>query len=175
MNHSATTLGKATRAFKRCLRLAAREPRSALLLSRMACWVVALTLASRLLPLPRLIRLTKPLLRRKTLENSDEAQASLALLLDRLLAADVFVFTPTCWKRAPVLYRFLALRGIETRVVFGMRKGGGGGVDGHAWLESKGRPILEPHAPNFAVTFSFPPQASPVDFEPLGEGRVSRG
>ncbi|MCA1591845.1 MAG: lasso peptide biosynthesis B2 protein [Acidobacteria bacterium] len=74
----------------------------------------------------------------------------------RLLATDFWIFTPTCWKRAPVLYRYLALHGIESRVLFGVRRDGEGLLDGHAWLEAKGRPLLETTAPTYKVTFSYP-------------------
>jgi hypothetical protein len=92
-------------------------------------------------------------------EDASEVQLRLARLLDSVLAADFWVFTPTCWKRAPVLHRYLALSGIETRVLFGVRREGGGGGDalsGHAWLEAGGRPLLEPTPPDYKVTYSFP-------------------
>jgi hypothetical protein len=77
-------------------------------------------------------------------------------VLDSVLATDFWVFTPTCWKRAPVLHRFLALRGIETRIVFGVRREGEDTLSGHAWLEREGRPLLEADAPDYRVTYSFP-------------------
>ena len=88
--------------------------------------------------------------------DAEKIQAELARLLDLLLAADFWVFTPTCWKRAPVLHRFLALRGIPTRVVFGVRREDRNALDGHAWLEAEGKPLLESTSPNYTVTFSHP-------------------
>jgi hypothetical protein len=73
-----------------------------------------------------------------------------------VLAADFWDFTPTCWKRAPVLHRYLARRGIETRIVFGVRRDGEDALSGHAWLERGGEPLLETDAPNYRVTYSFP-------------------
>jgi hypothetical protein len=103
------------------------------------------------------MRLATPLrIRRRPEGGAEEAQARTARLLDALLAADVWCFTPTCWKRAPVLYRFLALQGIETRVLFGVRRTGEGALDGHAWVEAAGEPVLEKTAPDFSVTFSYP-------------------
>jgi len=83
-------------------------------------------------------------------------QTRLARLLDSVLAADFWVFTPTCWKRAPVLHRYLALRGIDTRVLFGVRRDGSDALSGHAWLEAGGVPILEKTTPDYKVTYSFP-------------------
>jgi Transglutaminase-like superfamily len=144
------------RTFLGACRFAAREPGSALVLLRMAGWVSALSLLVRVLPLTRALGLLTPRGRRAAPPDPDAVQRELARLLDLLLAADFWVFTPTCWKRAPVLHRFLALRGINTRIVFGVRPGGGGALDGHAWLEAGGVPVLETTPPNYRVTFSHP-------------------
>jgi hypothetical protein len=141
----------------RAARLVLCEPGSALLAARMGAWVVALSLLVRLLPLPRALALVAPR-RAARVEPADAAhvQARLARLLDSVLAADFWVFTPTCWKRAPVLHRYLALRGIETRVLFGVRREGSDALSGHAWLEACGQPILEKTPPDYKVTYSFP-------------------
>ena len=142
----------------RALAFGLRKPGEAWLLVRMAAWVVLLSLAVKVLPLPRVLKLMTPRRRaRPTRDDPAEVQARLAESLDMLLRTDFWVFTPTCWKRAPVLYRYLALRGVETRVVFGMRKEGEGAVAGHAWLESEGAPVEELSAPAYAVTYVFPP------------------
>ena len=142
---------------RRAARFAAREPASALLALRMGAWVAAVSLSVKVMPLPRVMRLATPLRgRRRPAGDAEEVQARTARLLDALLAADVWCFTPTCWKRAPVLYRFLALEGIETRVLFGVRKTGQGALDGHAWVEAGGEPLLEKTTPDFSVTFSYP-------------------
>ena len=140
----------------RAARFAVREPRSALLLVRMGAWVTALTFLARALPLPRVMRLMTPLTRHTPAPDAEEVQRRLARLLDLLLATNTFVFTPTCWKRAPVLYRFLALNGIESRILFGVRRDGEKLFDGHAWLEAGGEPLLEAHPPAYTVTYSFP-------------------
>jgi len=88
--------------------------------------------------------------------DAGEVEARLARLLDSVLAADFWVFTPTCWKRAPVLHRYLALCGIETRIRFGVRREGEDTLSGHAWLEACGEPILEKTPPDYKVTYSFP-------------------
>ena len=138
------------------LRFVGREPASALLLVRMAGWVTLLSLLVRVMPLPRVLSLLQP--RRRTPANSNpaEVQARLARLLDLLLKTDFLCFTPTCWKRAPVLHRYLALHGIETRILFGVRRDGDNLLAGHAWLEAGGRPLLEVEAPDYTVTFAFP-------------------
>ena len=145
---------------RRAARFAAREPSAALLALRMGAWVAAISLSVKAMPLPRVMRLATPLRRRsRRAGDAGEVQARTARLLDALLAADVWCFTPTCWKRAPVLYRFLALSGVESRVVFGMRREEGGRVAGHAWVEAGGRPILEACPPDYSVTYVFPPGA----------------
>ena len=142
----------------RAARLVLSEPGVALLALRMGAWVVALSLLMRLMPLPRAMRLVAPRRTRRRPSDAAEVQLKLARLLDSVLAADFWVFTPTCWKRAPVLHRYLALSGIETRVLFGVRRVGDGGeaLSGHAWLEAEGHPLLETTPPDYKVTYSFP-------------------
>ena len=141
----------------RAARLAVCEPGSALLAARMGAWVVALSLLVKLMPLPRAMALVAPRrARREPTPDTARVQARLARLLDSVLAADFWVFTPTCWKRAPVLHRYLALSGIDTRVLFGVRREGVDTLSGHAWLEAGGQPILEKTPPDYQVTYSFP-------------------
>ena len=142
----------------RAARLVLSEPGSALLALRMGAWVVALSLLMRVWPLPRTMRLVAPRRAGTRPVNADAVQLRVARLLDSVLAADFWVFTPTCWKRAPVLHRYLALSGIETRVLFGVRREGGVGnaLSGHAWLEADGEPLLETTPPDYKVTYSFP-------------------
>lgn len=80
----------------------------------------------------------------------------LANLLDRLLSLDFFVFTPTCWKRAIILHRFLGLSGLATRVVFGVQRNSEKKLAGHAWLEAQGQPFLETLPPDYFPTYRFP-------------------
>jgi hypothetical protein len=141
----------------RAVRLVLREPATALLAARMGAWVVMLSLLIKFMPLPRAMALVAP--RRpheRARGDSALVMARLARLLDSVLAADFWVFTPTCWKRAPVLHRYLALEGIPTRVLFGVRREGTDALSGHAWLEAGGVPILEKTSPEYRVTYSFP-------------------
>lgn len=79
----------------------------------------------------------------------------LARVIDLLLSADFLMFKPICWKRAAVLHRYLSRNGTQTRIIFGVRNESGK-VDGHAWLEADGQPILESTLPDYVVTYSFP-------------------
>lgn len=134
-----------------------RDPLGGLLLLRMAFWVALLSALVRVLPLPRAIGFVIPTPgRTRTAADASEIQDRLARSLDRLLSANFLFLTPTCWKRAPVLHRYLALEGIETRIVFGVRKSNDTPLDGHAWLERGGAPLLEPCVPQYTVTFMFP-------------------
>ena len=156
MHGSKQGLGRVTALASRVARFVVREPGAALLALRMSAWVAALSLFVKFMPLPRALQFVAPARLGAAPRDAEEAQDKLARVLDSLLAADFWVFTPTCWKRAPVLHRFLALRGIETRIVFGVRREGEDALSGHAWLEREGRPLLEADAPDYRVTYSFP-------------------
>ena len=160
MPESGRRLGRIPALATRGARLVAREPGRALLALRMSAWVAALSLLVRLVPLPRALGLVAPGRLGPAPCDPAAEQESLARLLDAVLASDFWVFTPTCWKRAPVLHRYLALEGIETRVLFGVRRGSavGDALSGHAWLEAGGRPLLETTPPEYKVTYSFPQQ-----------------
>jgi len=146
---------KTVRLLSRGLRRLITRPNETWLLLRMAWWVVVLSVTARCYSLPRALqivagnknkseRLLEPV-------NADR----LARAIDLVLSADVLMFKPICWKRAAVLHRYLSRNGIPTRIVFGVRNGSGN-VDGHAWLEANGQPILETSPPNYLVTYTFP-------------------
>ncbi len=105
--------------------------------------------------LPRALSIIAVRPRQTTTLDAEAVQRRLAQLLDLLLRIDWFVFTPTCWKRAAVLHRYLALKGIETKVVFGVRKDDEGKLEGHAWLEADGKPVLESNDPDYRVTYCY--------------------
>jgi len=132
------------------------QPREAWLLCRMAWWVAVVSAATRLLPLPRALRIVAGPERQGQQSVEPGLQARLANSIDLLLATDVLVFKPICWKRAVVLHRYLAKSGISTRILFGVRNTANGEVDGHAWLELDGEPILEKSPPEYVVTYRFP-------------------
>jgi hypothetical protein len=133
-----------------------RKPGEAFLLLRMAVWVALLSLLIKFLPLPRVLSLIAETSSDKKSRNPRMTQQRLAQLVDALLGMNVLCFTPTCWKRAPILHRYLALYGIETRIIFGVRKGQETLLAGHAWLEADGRPFLEADPPQYTRTYTFP-------------------
>ncbi|MEP6921360.1 MAG: lasso peptide biosynthesis B2 protein [bacterium] len=157
-------MGKTTQhALARTLRLLARgtrkvvlNPGESFLIARMAVWVSVLSIIVHRQPLPRALQIVSAKTQGTAQPSPGETAQRLARAIDILLGADLLIFKPICWKRAAILHRYLALNGIATRIVFGVRKGSKGEVDGHAWLEAAGQPILEATAPNYKVTYTFP-------------------
>jgi hypothetical protein len=148
------------RVVRRGIRKALTRPGDAVLLVRMAWWVTVLSTAARLTSLPRALKLVAGNHRQSHSNSHVEPQEDLARAIDLLLSADVLVFKPICWKRAAVLHRYLLKRGIETKIIFGVRNDAQGKIDGHAWLELEGKPILEKSPPEYIVTYSFPSDLS---------------
>lgn len=122
-------------------------------MGRMAAWVLVLSALVRIWSLPRALRLIsikgKP-------DASITDDQELTTAIDAILGVNVSVFKPICWKRAAVLHRYLGLRGLESTIVFGVRKEAAGELKGHAWLECAGQPIFEPAPPAYTVTYTFP-------------------
>ena len=148
-----TKIGATGRLAKLAAGFVVKSPGEAWLLIRMATWVVVITGLLRFQPLPRVLSLATP---RKVLRQTSISNQRMAELLDLLLGTDIFVFTPTCWKRAAVLYRYVSMNGTTAQIVFGVRKEGDGILNGHAWLESARKPILEKDPPLYQATYSFP-------------------
>lgn len=119
----------------------------------MATWVVLISGLLKIQPLPRVLSLATP---RQTARRNSISNQRMAELLDLLLETNIFVFTPTCWKRAAVLYRYVSMNGTRAQIVFGVRKEGDGILNGHAWLEASRQPILEKDPPQYRATYSFP-------------------
>ena len=132
------------------------QPGEALLLCRMAWWVSVLSLAARCFSLPRALAIVAGSETRVVRSSDAEVQTRLAQAIDLILSVDVLHFKPICWKRAAVLHRYLSREGIQTRIIFGVRNEANGKVDGHAWLEAAGEPILEKTPPDYVVTYRFP-------------------
>jgi hypothetical protein len=132
-----------------------RDPGAALMLVRMAAWVGVMSVGAKTLPLRRAVRLldVPP---RAPAKPRPGRSAMVVRVLDRLLATNFLWLTPTCWKRAPVLRRFLALEGITTQLVFGVRRKGDDQLSGHAWLEADGQPVYEQSPPDYKITFRYP-------------------
>jgi transglutaminase superfamily protein len=143
------------RLLPRALRLIVRRPARAWLLVRMATWVVILSGLVKVLTLPRALRFVATDVRlNRDVHHLDVRDLSTGI--DALLGADLLMFSPKCWKRATVLHRFLALNGIATTIVFGVRKEQDGELKGHAWLQTDGRPFLESEPPLYNITYTFP-------------------
>jgi Transglutaminase-like superfamily len=141
----------------RAARMLFRKPAAALLLCRMAAWVFAVTIMLRFMPIPRVMEIVRPSIKDPVDSgNTEFIQERLGQLIDMLLGQKFLSLTTTCWKRAIVLHRFLGLEGIDTQVLFGVRKDVDGRLMGHAWLARDGEPILEVSPPEYTVTYSFP-------------------
>lgn len=134
-----------------------REPRTILLLLRMGAWVAVFSLAARFVTLPRALHLISTTTHHHSRETFSTIRGyHLARTLDRLLSINVFCWTPTCWKRAAILHRYLALSGRNSQVVFGVRRNEDGALAGHAWIEIEGQPQFEVCPPLYTRTFSYP-------------------
>jgi len=86
----------------RTARKAINGPAEAFLLLRMAGWVLLLSIAVKVFPLPRALRLlsTKTRLNAETAETAEgKTQKRLADAIDLLLKTDLFILKPICWKR----------------------------------------------------------------------------
>ena len=127
-----------------------------MLLCRMAWWVAVLSVSARFYSLPRALAIVAGNRNGRRPSPAAASQDELARAIDLLLSADVLMFKPICWKRAAVLHRYLLRNGIDTRIIFGVRNDTAGKVDGHAWLEANGKPILETAPPEYEVTYRFP-------------------
>jgi hypothetical protein len=106
----------------------------------MAGWTFVISVAARLLPLPKVLRMMTPRRRSSALP---------PLRIVRLAG----LVTGNCWKRAALLHRYL---GVDNRIVFGVRREGQSLLNGHAWVEVDGQPFPEPAPPDYHVTFVYP-------------------
>jgi hypothetical protein len=147
-------IAKTSRLLLRGARKIATRPDEAWLLLRMAWWVAVLSAMARFYSLPRALEIVAG--NKNSRSGAAMNREDLARAIDLLLSADILMFTPVCWKRAAVLHRYLSRNGTPTKIIFGVRNESGGKVDGHAWLEADGQPILEKDVPNYVVTYSFP-------------------
>jgi hypothetical protein len=133
-----------------------KKPSEGWLLLRMAWWVAILSVTARCYSLPRALEIVAGKHNDGRRSGEPANREDLARTIDLLLSADILMFKPICWKRAAVLHRFLSRNGTPTKIIFGVRNETDGKVDGHAWLEADGEPILEKDPPNYVVTYSFP-------------------
>ena len=138
-----------------------RHPKELFLMLRMASWIGVVSVVARLWSLPKALEFVSG---KDVIEHRDrtDLEKRLANTLDQLLSADVAFLRPKCWKRAAVLRRYLSKNGIPTTIVFGVRTDTQGKLDGHAWLEFEGEPILESSRPEYVVTYRYP-EISPAE------------
>ena len=151
----ANLINKLRRSQQRVLQLlgfAFRHPFRILLMVRMSFWILSVTVLMKMVSFEWAIKIISPKSRRVA-SPIDSKINNLPYLLDALLNLKFFVFTPTCWKRACILHRYLALAGYKTRVVFGIRKDPQNKIVGHAWLEADGKPVFEKDSTNYTRTF----------------------
>src|ERR1700752_242120 len=154
---------KLARVIKGMSRRVVTRPAEVWLLLRMAWWVAILSVRARYFSLPGGLEIVAGNRNKVKPSSGSQTQDELARAIDLLLSADVLMFKPSCWKRAAVLHRYLLRNGIPTRIIFGVRNEAGGKVDGHAWLELNGQPILENTPPDYVMTYTFP-QSQPQKF-----------
>ena len=150
------TLQKLFLLLPRAGRKAVLHPRESLLMIRMAVWIIILSASLKLTSLPRVLQLVSVRVPTGAPDADHSEAVKIVQAIDLLLGIDIPLFRPSCWKRAMILQRYLALSRIETTINFGVRKDSNGQVDGHAWLERHGQPIFEATSPAYAVTFRFP-------------------
>jgi len=136
-------------------RKSVRHPKELFLMIRMASWIGVVSLLARLWSLPKALEFVSG---KDFVGSGDrrDLEKRLANTIDQLLSADVVFLRPKCWKRAAVLRRYLSKNGIPTTIIFGVRKDATGNLDGHAWLEFEGQPILEKAPPEYVVTYRYP-------------------
>ncbi len=132
------------------------DQKAALIMLRMAGWVLFVSLGAKVLSLHRLLGIVTPAQRPLSNSLPKRTEAETSHLIDALHRVNLFVFKPICWKRAIVLHRYLRLSGIQTRVVFGVRRRDDQFLAGHAWVEAGNKPLLEAETPDYVVTYSFP-------------------
>jgi Transglutaminase-like superfamily len=140
----------------RLMRSVCREPDVVFLAVRMACWVVLISALARLCSIPRTFRLVTPVSRGVFRCEARLAPSRLAAVLDQILRTNVAAFTPTCWKRAAILYRYLRLAGHEPQILFGLPRTAVPRLTGHAWVELDGNPVCEATRPDCVVIYRFP-------------------
>ena len=120
--------------------------------------IVLVSAAFKFLPLTRALKLINPRRARSKSLSGKEIEIThrkFVRAIDTLLSINRLMFTPTCWKRAAIIYRRLAAAGIDARIVFGVRRQSGS-LDGHAWVEVSDKPIFETAPLDYDRTFSFP-------------------
>lgn len=76
-----------------------------------------------------------------------------------LVLRRVRVTRTTCLLRSLIRYRLLRERGVEVVFKMGVRHRGEE-LEGHAWIELRGQPVLERESTDYQVTFAYPNPAA---------------
>ena len=66
----------------------------------------------------------------------------------------------TCWDRALMLRRLLAISGLESRIVLGVRSTGST-IEGHAWVERDGKAVGDSTTHAYRRVYAFPEKRIP--------------
>ena len=139
----------------RVARVLGRDPGRAVLMMRMACGYVAVSVLARLTSLPRAFAAISP--SRRNVAPDERRIERTVDALNTLLAAGIPGVHPQCWRRAAVLHRFLRFEGVDTAIVFGVAPQASAAVEAHAWLEREGRPFAEAeNISGYRRLFEFP-------------------
>jgi hypothetical protein len=148
-------------------RLILVRPQRAWLMARIAGWTLILSYAVRFRSLPAALRMLSVQDRTRNVAGKVDP-TEIATAVDAVLGMNVAMFRQSCWRRAILISHFLGQEGLATTVVFGLRVNPGGEIQGHAWLETEGRVLLEPEQPNYRVTYKFPSgEVCTVDLEQI--------
>src|SRR5262245_55891287 len=115
MNQTVSTVLSALR---KAMWKTANDPHDALVSVRMALRLTLISLLARLTSLSNVQKVASFRIRHTSTVGSAETANQLGKTIDNLLGLDLFVFRRSCWKRALVLHRFLALKGIESQINF---------------------------------------------------------
>lgn len=135
-----------------------KNPSNLFLAAKLSVQIVLVSAAFRFLPLTRALKLINPRRARASFSSDKEMESAhrrFVRATDALLSINRLMFTPTCWKRAAIIYRRLAATGVDARIVFGVRRQADA-LDGHAWVEVFDKPVFETAPLDYERTFSFP-------------------
>ncbi len=110
------------------------------------------------LPMDRLLRGLTPA-KARFAGRSEAATLEAIEQATELVLRRVRVTRTTCLLRSLIRYRCLRERGVEVVFKMGLRDREGA-MEGHAWIELRGQPVLERESTDYQVTFVYPPSAA---------------
>lgn len=139
----------------------ARKVKVLWLAGRIAFWICAVSVLAKFLSLPRALNFISPrrIAPRRAVSDLQMTPyiARVIGITDRILELNFFVFTPTCWKRAAILYRYLARDYTNVRLCFGARRNKMiDALEAHAWIEINAQAAFEREPPAYFYTYIYP-------------------